>query len=100
MTPSTTRHESLLLLDGARLVADELAAVVVFLGGVDEVGSRVEDIMQGEGRVAAIPGREGVAVEVVPVGAVGGEREGCECVLEGFWRRRHDDVIFGRMVLR
>ena len=44
-----------------------------FLGGGDEVRALGKQVGEGEGGAAAVPWVEGVLVEVVPGGAVGGE---------------------------
>lgn len=83
MAASTARHEGLSLLDGAGGIADEFSTVVAFLRCGHEVGSLVKKVVKGERGGAAVPGREGGAVEGVPAGAVGGEGDGGECFLEG-----------------
>lgn len=73
--------EGRLLLDGAAGIAEEVPPVVAVLGGRHEVGPLVEQVVEGEGRGAAVPGGVALLPELLPAGAVGGEGGGTKGVL-------------------
>lgn len=59
-----------------------LTVRIGFLGGRDEVGALGEQVGEGDGGAPAVPWVEGVLVEVVPGGTVGGEGLGGEGIAE------------------
>lgn len=75
-------HEGGLADDGARLVAERVAAAVRLLGGRDEVVTLGQEVGEGEAGPAAVPGVEVVLVEVVPGRGVIGGRGGGKGVAE------------------
>lgn len=92
MTGPAARDEGRPAGDPAGGVAEEVAPVVVVLGGGHEVGPLGEQVREGEGRALAIPGVEVFLVEGGPGLGVGGEGD----LLKGLVEVAGGRIVGGR----